>query len=104
MKNPYAALDPDATSTASGVIGKIWGIALVWFALSAGLGASGSLSEHPLLISPFVIVLLVAFVAAFAISPRVRAWSFAFDTRTLVTVQAVRTAGMSFPAAYGSAN
>jgi hypothetical protein len=58
------------------------------------------LAEHPLLIGPFVIVPLVTFVAAFAISSRVRAWSFAFDTRALVTVQAVRAAGMSFLAVY----
>jgi hypothetical protein len=78
----------------------MWAIAIAWFATSAVLGASGFLAGHALLIGPFVVVSLIAFAVAFAVSPRVRAWAFAFDTRTLVMAQAVRTAGMAFLALY----
>ncbi len=75
-------------------------IAIVWFALDAALGLSGFFSEHTRLIFLFVVTPIIVFVVAFAVSRSVQAWAFAFDTRTLVFFQAVRTGGIAFLAVY----
>jgi hypothetical protein len=80
----------------------MWGIATVWFAGSAALGASGAFAEHPLFIGPFVVVPLIVFATVFAASPDLRAWAFALDTRALVFCQAVRTGGLAFLAVYAA--
>ena len=101
MSTPYASNYPHAhTSTDSGLTRTMWAIAIVWFALNVALGVSGFLSEHPGLNRTFVLGSPIAFAVAFAVSPRVRAWAFAFDTRTLVTAQTVRVGGIAFLAVY----
>jgi len=75
-------------------------IAIAWFALDAALGFSGFFTAHTRLIFLFVVIPVIVFVVAFAISPSVRAWAFAFDTRTLVYFQTVRVGGIAFLAAY----
>jgi len=75
-------------------------IAIAWFALDAALGYSGFFTGHTQLIRVFVVIPVIVFVVAFAISPSVRAWAFAFDTRTLVSFQTVRVGGIAFLAAY----
>jgi hypothetical protein len=78
----------------------MWGIAIVWFAVAAALGASGLLTEHRRFIGPFALISPILFVVAFAGSSRVRAWAFAFETRTLVAAQALRIGGFAFIAVY----
>jgi hypothetical protein len=78
----------------------LWGIAIVWFSIALVLAGSGLLAEIARFVGPFVFVPPLALVTAFALSPRVRAWAFAFDTRTLVSVQALRVVGASFLAVY----
>src|SRR5215469_16836212 len=92
-------VDAVATPT-SGVTGMVWAIAIVWFGIAVGLGASGGLPKYSRFIGPFVVMPLIAFALAFVVSPRVRAWAFAFDTRTLVMAQAVRVGGIAFLAVY----
>lgn len=92
-------VDAVATPT-SGVTGMVWAIAIVWFGIAVGLGASGGLPKYSRFIGPFVVMPLIGFALAFVVSPRVRAWAFAFDTRTLVMAQAVRVGGIAFLAVY----
>jgi hypothetical protein len=77
-------------------------IAIAWFAVSAALGLSGFFSEYSRFIILFVVTPLVVFGAAFAVSRGVRAWALAFDTRTLVSFQTVRVAGIAWLAAYAA--
>ena len=101
MSTQYASNYPNAPAvTNSSITRTMWGIATVWFAGSAALGASGSLAEHPLFIGPLVVVPLIVFAVVFAASPGLRAWAFALDTRALVFCQAVRTGGIAFLAVY----
>jgi hypothetical protein len=82
------------------------GIAIVWFAVNASLGASGFFAEHRRFIFLFVLAPMIIFAVAFAILPALRAWALALDTRALVFAQAVRTGGAAFLSAYavGSLN
>jgi hypothetical protein len=75
-------------------------IALIWFAGASTLGFSGFLSTYSRFNGLFVVVPLVVFVIAFAVSRSVRAWAFAFDTRTLVMFQILRLGGIAFLAVY----
>jgi hypothetical protein len=95
-----SSLPHDPTFINASVVRTLSGIAIVWFGASAALGATKSLAEHPLLIGPFVVVPVICFAAAFAASSALRSWAFALDTRTLVTVQTARVAGMSFLAVH----
>jgi len=105
MSTPYASDYPHAhTSTESAVTRTLWGIAIVWLALSSALGASGFYAEHRRLIFFFVLTPVAAFVVAFAVSRSLRAWAFALDTRALVFIQAVRMGGFAFLAAYAAGN
>jgi hypothetical protein len=78
----------------------MWGVAILWFGVSAALGANQSFAGHPLLIGPFVVVPLICIAAAFLVSSRLRTWAFALEPKTLVMAQTVRAAGMSFLAVY----
>jgi hypothetical protein len=75
-------------------------IAIIWFALDAALGFSGFFSKHTRRIFLFTVTPVIIFSVAFAVSRSVRAWAFAFDTRTLVFIQAVRVGGIAFLAGY----
>jgi len=68
--------------------------------VNAALGLSGFFSEYSRFISLFTVTPLIIFSVTFAVSPRVRAWALAFDTRTLVSFQAIRVGGIAFLAAY----
>jgi hypothetical protein len=101
---PRASAHPDSQATISAgpensLSRTMLGIAIVWFALDAALGFSGFFSKHARRIFLFVVTPPIAFVAAFAFSRRVRTWAFAFDTRTLVSFQALRMGGIAFLAA-----
>jgi hypothetical protein len=101
VDRPTASTDRDSHATISGgpenVISRtMLGIAIVWFALDAALGFSGFFSKHARRIFLFVLTPIIAFVGAFAISHRTRAWAFALDTRTLVSFQALRVGGVAF--------
>src|SRR5258708_18078750 len=101
MSEQYASSPPGIHPSSNAAVPRtMWGIAIVWFTVDAAVGASGSLAEHPLFIGPFVVVPLIVFALAFGLPPNVRAWAFAFDTRTLVMAQALRAGGMSFLAVY----
>lgn len=101
MSSPHASALPHSQASATpGIARAMWGIAILWFGAAAALGASGALALHPLVIGPFIVVPVTAFAAAFGLSPRLREWAFAFDTRALVFVQAVRMGGLSFLAVY----
>ena len=75
-------------------------IAIAWFALDAALGWARFFSKHTRFIFLFVVTPVLVFVVAFAVSRRVRAWAFDFDTRTLVFFQTVRLGGIAFLAVY----
>jgi len=75
-------------------------IAIVWFVLDAALGWARFFSKQTRLIFLFVVTPVIVFGVAFAVSRRVRAWAFDFDTRTLVFVQTVRVGGIAFLAVY----
>jgi len=78
----------------------VWGIAIVWFSVALALGASGRLAEYAQFVGPFVVTPVTVFVLAFGVSPGVRTWAFAFETRTLVVAQALRVGGLAFLAVY----
>jgi hypothetical protein len=78
----------------------MWGIAMVWCAVNAALGASRFISEHPAFNRAFVLGAPILFVIAFAGSASLRAWAFAFDTRTLIAAQALRVGGIAFLAVH----
>src|SRR5262245_42999116 len=84
----------------SGVTRTVWAVALVWFGVAVGLAASGRLAEYSRFIGLFVVMPLIVFAFAFVVSPRIRAWAFTFDTRTLVIAQTVRVGGIAFLAVY----
>ena len=75
-------------------------IAIVWFVIDAALGWARFFSKQTRLIFLFVVAPVIVFSVAFAVSRRVRAWAFAFDTRTLVFMQTVRVGGIAFLAVY----
>ena len=101
MSTPHASSYPHAYAPTDSALNRtMWAIAIVWFALNAGLGLSGFLADHPAFNRAFALGAPIAFVVAFAVSPRVRAWGFALDTRTLVTAQTVRVGGIAFLAVY----
>jgi hypothetical protein len=75
-------------------------IAIVWFVLDAALGWARFFSKQTRLIFLFVVTPVLVFGIAFAVSRRVRAWAWAFDTRTLVFIQTVRVGGIAFLAVY----
>jgi hypothetical protein len=87
-------------SNNSAVTRMLWGVAIVWFAVDASLGASGFFSEHRQFIFLFVLTPMIVFAVAFAALPGLRAWAFALDTRALVFAQAARTGGAAFLSAY----
>jgi hypothetical protein len=96
-----ASVHPDSHATTTGEsahgMGRtMLGVAIVWLALDAALGFSGSFSRHLRQLFLFTVTPVVAFVGAFAVSRRLRAWAFALDTRTLVSVQALRAGGLAF--------
>jgi hypothetical protein len=101
MSVPYTSSHPGAEASAGSALTRaLWGIAVAWFAATAALGFSGFFSAHTRVISLFVLVPVAVFVAAFAVSPGLRAWAFALDTRALVFVQAVRVGGIAFLAVH----
>jgi hypothetical protein len=100
MNQSSSDIPSNRASTHANVPRTMWGVAALWFGVSAALGANQSFAEHPLLIGPFVVVPLICFAAAFVASSTLRTWAFALDTRTLVTVQTARVAGLSFLAVY----
>jgi hypothetical protein len=100
MSTPYASRIYVASSQNSAVTGTLGGIAAAWFVADAALGALGFFSEHRQFIFLFVLAPMMVFAIAFAVSPKLRAWAFALDTRTLVFAQAVRTGGAAFLSAY----
>ena len=75
-------------------------IAIVWFVLDATLGWARFFSKQTRLIFLFVLAPVLVFGVAFAVSRRVRAWTLAFDTRTLVFFQTIRLGGIAFLAVY----
>lgn len=75
-------------------------IAIAWFVLDAALGWARFFSKHTRIIFLFVVTPVLVFVVAFAVSRRVRAWAFAFDTKTLVFMQTLRVGGIAFLAVY----
>jgi hypothetical protein len=91
---------PSPALTNTTVPRTMWGIAILWFGVSAAFGANQWFAEHPLLIGPFVVVPLICFAAAFSLSSGLRTWAFALDPKTLVMAQTARVAGMSFLAVY----
>lgn len=91
---------PVHTPTTSAVTRTMWGIAIVWFGAAVALSATGRLAEYSRFIGPFAVISPLLFVLAFAVSPRIRAWAFAFEARTLVTAQALRVGGVAFLAVY----
>jgi hypothetical protein len=90
---PGRAADPSLTHL-------IWALAIGWFIASGALGSSGLLAAHASLIALFVPVPVAAFAVALRISRRLRNWVMGFDPQTLVSVQALRMAGISFLAVY----
>src|ERR1700689_2106017 len=100
MNQSSSSLAHSRTLADATVPRTMWGIAIIWFGVSAALGANQSFSEHPLLIGPFVVVPLICFAAAFSVSSGLRTWAFALEPRTLVMAQTARAAGMSFLAVY----
>src|SRR5260370_3651463 len=83
MSTPYASRIYVASSQNSAVTGTLGGIAAAWFVADAALGALGFFSEHRQFIFLFVLAPMMVFAIAFAVSPKLRAWAFALDTRTL---------------------
>ena len=98
MNRPFASTYLPRRDTA--VTPTVWAIAIVWFAVALALGASGRLAEYARFIGPFAVTPLIIFVVAFGVSPGLRVWAFAFDTRTLVIVQTLRIGGLAFLAVY----
>jgi len=86
--------------TTSRISQTMMGIAIAWFVVSAALGFSGFFTEHTRLIFLFVLTPVILFIGAFAVSRSVRAWAWAFDTRTLVMFQILRVGGIAFLAVY----
>ena len=90
------------TPSTSAMTRTMWGIAIVWFGVAVALAATGRLAEYSRFIGPFAMIPPILFVLAFAVSPSVRAWAFAFEIRTLVTAQALRVGGVAFIAVYAA--
>jgi hypothetical protein len=101
MSTHYASADIDGLGS-SAVSRTLWAIAVLWFAVAASVGGSGFLSEHRQYIFVFVLTPMIVFGIAFGASPRLQAWAFTLDTRTLVFAQAVRTGGAAFVAVYAA--
>ncbi len=101
MSTPHASTVPHTpASPDSAVTWTLGSIVSVWFVVNAALGFSGFFSDHTRVIFLFVLTPIAAFVVAFALSPSLRAWAFAVDTRALVFFQAVRTGGIAFLSLY----
>ncbi len=86
--------------TTSQISQTMMGIAIAWFVVSTALGFSRFFSEHTRLIFLFVLTPVILFIGVFAVSRSVRAWAWAFDTRTLVMFQILRVGGIAFLAVY----
>lgn len=91
-----ASVNATPEITTSRISQTMMTIATVWFAVTAALGFSGFFSRYSRFVGLFTVTPMIIFSVAFAVSSRIRAWAFAFDTRTLVFVQAFRVAGIAF--------
>jgi hypothetical protein len=101
MGTPYASSHFDAAASNDAATTKtLLAIAIVWLAAALALSASGFLLEYPRILGLFVVIPTIAFVIAFAVLPRLRAWAFALDPTTLVFAQLFRVAGGAFLAVY----
>jgi len=97
MDAQHASLHPGARSlTYPDITRLMWAIACVWLCADVALGLAGFFSVHQRIIGPIALAPVVVFAGAFAASPSLRSWAFAFDMKTLVTAQAVRMGGIAF--------
>jgi hypothetical protein len=81
--------------------GAMAGIVVVWLGVVAGVGASGLLYGAGLVLAPIVWAPVLAFLAAFVLAPRFRAWALALNPRPLVFFHLIRVVGVAFLILHG---
>jgi hypothetical protein len=69
----YASTRPDVHASINverqGALSQtIMGVAIIWFAVAAALGASGFLSAYARTLAPFVVAPVIVFIAAYTVS------------------------------------